>query len=165
MALINCPECEAKISDLALSCPHCGYPLENRKEKNEKYNVIIFSINCGLQELLDFLSADYTYTINDIYHIANNLPFIIEKNVSKDEADTLKSQFEQVGVNIALEPYYDGQSDDAIRNKYRGKSLRCPRCHSTAITTGTKGYGFIRGFLGSNKTVNRCGSCGYSWEP
>ena len=165
MALINCPECEAKISDLASSCPRCGYPLEARRKKNEKYNVIIISINCKLKELLDFLSVDYTYTMNDMYYIANNLPLIIEKNIGKDEANILKSQFEQVGVDIALEPYYDGQNDDVIRSKYRGKSLKCPRCKSTAITTGTKGYGLVRGFLGSNKTVNRCGSCGYSWEP
>lgn len=25
--LINCPECELQVSDKALSCPHCGYPL------------------------------------------------------------------------------------------------------------------------------------------
>lgn len=27
MALINCPECEARISDKAVACPQCGYPL------------------------------------------------------------------------------------------------------------------------------------------
>ena len=27
MALIACPECHQQISDAALSCPHCGYPL------------------------------------------------------------------------------------------------------------------------------------------
>ena len=26
--LINCPECELQVSDHALSCPHCGYPLK-----------------------------------------------------------------------------------------------------------------------------------------
>lgn len=165
MALINCPECEAKISDLASCCPHCGYPFDKRKEKSEKYNVIILSINCTLNQLLDYLSVDYTYTINDIYYIANNLPLIIEKNISENEANEIKSQFERVGVDIALEPYFDGQDDDVIRNKYKDRTIKCPRCHSTAITTGTKGYGLIRGFLGSNKTVNRCGSCGYSWEP
>lgn len=28
MALIKCPECEKEISDKALSCPHCGYPMK-----------------------------------------------------------------------------------------------------------------------------------------
>lgn len=41
----------------------------------------------------------------------------------------------------------------------------CPRCGSTQITTGQRGYSFLTGFLGSNKTVNRCANCGYSWKP
>lgn len=28
MALMNCPECEGKVSDKAKSCPHCGFPIE-----------------------------------------------------------------------------------------------------------------------------------------
>lgn len=28
MAIIQCPECHRDISDKALSCPHCGYPLD-----------------------------------------------------------------------------------------------------------------------------------------
>lgn len=31
--LTKCPECELQISDKAVTCPHCGYPL-NRKSKN-----------------------------------------------------------------------------------------------------------------------------------
>lgn len=27
--LIKCPECELQVSDKALSCPHCGYPLQD----------------------------------------------------------------------------------------------------------------------------------------
>ncbi|MFI5458653.1 MAG: zinc-ribbon domain-containing protein [Isosphaerales bacterium] len=27
MALINCPECKREVSDNALSCPQCGYPI------------------------------------------------------------------------------------------------------------------------------------------
>ena len=44
-------------------------------------------------------------------------------------------------------------------------TVRCPRCGSTQITTVQRGYGLITGFLGSNKTVNRCAACGYSWNP
>ena len=32
MALIKCPECELQVSDKALSCPHCGYPLKGSAE-------------------------------------------------------------------------------------------------------------------------------------
>jgi hypothetical protein len=27
MALTSCPECEGDVSDQALACPHCGYPI------------------------------------------------------------------------------------------------------------------------------------------
>lgn len=27
MALINCPECGTRVSDTAMSCPSCGYPI------------------------------------------------------------------------------------------------------------------------------------------
>ena len=27
MALIACPECEGRVSDRALACPHCGFPV------------------------------------------------------------------------------------------------------------------------------------------
>ena len=43
--------------------------------------------------------------------------------------------------------------------------VKCPRCGSTQITTGQRGYNLFSGFLGSNKTVNRCANCGYSWKP
>jgi hypothetical protein len=33
MALINCPECGARISDKALSCPNCGHPMIAEKKK------------------------------------------------------------------------------------------------------------------------------------
>lgn len=31
MALTDCPECEKKISDKAVSCPNCGYPMAEEK--------------------------------------------------------------------------------------------------------------------------------------
>ena len=38
--LIKCPECELQVSDKALSCPHCGYPLksDNKKSARKKPN-------------------------------------------------------------------------------------------------------------------------------
>ncbi len=36
MALIKCPECELQVSDKALSCPHCGYPLKESTEQKRR---------------------------------------------------------------------------------------------------------------------------------
>ena len=42
MALIQCPECDQAISDKALKCPKCGYPIQNflnREERSEKKKI------------------------------------------------------------------------------------------------------------------------------
>lgn len=35
--LTKCPECELPVSDKAISCPHCGYPLKEPNIKRSKY--------------------------------------------------------------------------------------------------------------------------------
>lgn len=45
------------------------------------------------------------------------------------------------------------------------QSLKCPKCGSSNVGTGARGYNIVTGFVGSNKTVNRCGKCGYMWRP
>lgn len=42
---------------------------------------------------------------------------------------------------------------------------KCPKCGSTSITSGQRGYSLLTGFIGSGKTVNRCANCGYKWKP
>ena len=34
--LILCPECELQVSDKAVSCPHCGYPIKTVVEETVK---------------------------------------------------------------------------------------------------------------------------------
>ena len=51
------------------------------------------------------------------------------------------------------------------REKAEKMKPRCPKCGSTSITAGQKGYSLLTGFLGNNKTVNRCANCGYTWKP
>lgn len=36
--LIKCPECELQISDKAMFCPHCGYPIKPATSYPKKYN-------------------------------------------------------------------------------------------------------------------------------
>ncbi|MCR4911309.1 MAG: zinc ribbon domain-containing protein [Bacilli bacterium] len=50
MALIKCPECGREISDQAVSCPHCGFPLAKIKEEQilvekEKFQVLAIRSN------------------------------------------------------------------------------------------------------------------------
>lgn len=59
----------------------------------------------------------------------------------------------------------EAQEAEAERKKIEDSKPRCPKCGSTSITAGQKGYSFWTGFLGSNKTVNRCSNCGHTWKP
>ncbi len=36
--LIKCPECELQVSNKALNCPHCGYPIDSRDKKKRTCN-------------------------------------------------------------------------------------------------------------------------------
>lgn len=40
MALIKCPECQKEISDVAKSCPNCGYSLISKKKKTNKQRIV-----------------------------------------------------------------------------------------------------------------------------
>ncbi len=61
---------------------------------------------------------------------------------------------------------FKAQVDAQEERKRQERNLpRCPKCGSTSIATVNKGYSFWTGFLGSNKTVNRCSNCGHTWKP
>lgn len=34
MALIACPECEGRVSDKAVACPHCGFPVQAQRVRS-----------------------------------------------------------------------------------------------------------------------------------
>jgi len=54
MALINCPECKQEISDKAISCPNCGFPLSQMSES--KLASLYFNEDLECPEFPDDLS-------------------------------------------------------------------------------------------------------------
>ena len=36
--IVKCPECELQVSNRALTCPHCGYPLKSDTKPTTKKN-------------------------------------------------------------------------------------------------------------------------------
>lgn len=51
MALIECPECKKQISDKAVSCPNCGYPLKLQQTDNTDENEYLCCPKCHSKEL------------------------------------------------------------------------------------------------------------------
>lgn len=60
---------------------------------------------------------------------------------------------------------YKTRNEEKKRRIQESLKPECPKCGSKSITAGQKGYSLLTGFIGSDKTVNRCASCGYKWKP
>lgn len=93
--------------------------------------------------------------------------FLIER-ISEDR-DFLNAMIELKKNNIIeyqtkIAQYRQIAKADGCYDKPKPK-ICCPKCGSESITTGQRGYSLLTGFLGSNKTVNRCANCGYKWTP
>lgn len=182
MALIICPECGKEISSLAISCPYCGYPVRDYSKISDKYSVIIdyqldkYTLAKMFKYVIhDLLKLDMDSDIaNDAISKAKSAPFVIMEDLSSENAKYIKDHLFRINVPSEIIQYngsktvYCGIDCNAMIEKVRiaeTAPLTCPRCGSTAVTTGSRGYSLLWGFAGSGKTVNRCGKCGHTWKP
>lgn len=140
-------------------CPKCGTFCTDSEEKDtvcDKCNTIMtttnFSINDYCAVLKSEKKAEFLQRIRERYVI--NSPEFDEK-LYNEVID--KEYMENMRVDALME--------SLSKNSQKNNVLKCPKCGSTAVTTGQKGFSLLTGFWGSNKTVNRCGNCGYKWKP
>lgn len=70
--------------------------------------------------------------------------------------EAVKNRKEKECINMRN----SGVSISAAKN-----TLKCPKCGSTAVSTGQRGFSLLTGFIGAGQTMNRCGKCGYKWKP
>lgn len=77
------------------------------------------------------------------------------------DTDTLICEINKLINDESLDP----QLRPSPRKSFDRSELICPICKSSCVTTGTRGYSLILGFIGAGNTINRCGKCGFSWEP
>lgn len=153
MAIISCPECGKEISNHAEMCIHCGFPIAKInvcKIDGKEFDLSIYKIRIENENIEDDtikkqiafdLSMD-TMAVNkfDAYKLID----IIKSTGS------IPQSFETTPSEPILK--WDTQ-------------IRCPKCSSTQITTGQRGYSLVWGFIGSGDTQNRCARCGYKWKP
>lgn len=152
MALIKCPECGKEVSDKALTCIHCGCPLV------EKNHCIINGVDVDCSFLFDPKYEDIEI---------KELIMMEKTNLDAGIADKIVEEWSKKGE---IPPVFNGKistyEEDSRQAMERiNNQLHCPKCGSTSITTGARGVNWFWGFIGANKTVNRCGKCGYTWEP
>lgn len=156
MALIKCPECGKDISDMSQICINCGFPL------NKKHRENICVIN----------NKEY-----NLENIKNRLLSMDRNNTSESNEIIweLKRMLEPISLKATVELARYILETGAVPEVFDvapftthiqlDSPSRCPKCDSTQITTGARGYSIVWGFVGSGKTVNRCARCGHKWEP
>lgn len=90
--------------------------------------------------------------------IQSNIPLMETCDITAISHDFnfIKSMMELYDTNII---------EYKSRIKEFSNQPRCPKCGSTAISTGARGVNYLWGFIGASKTVNRCSNCGYTWKP
>lgn len=95
----------------------------------------------------------------DIVQISGDTKFI-KAMIDLNEKDPIEYQLKMATIRNQIQQQKQLKSQQKAQNV-----LKCPKCGSTAITTGARGANHFWGLIGASKTVNRCGSCGYTWEP
>lgn len=70
-----------------------------------------------------------------------------------------------IEYNLKMSQFKSQVSQQKSVKQQTSNQLRCPKCGSTNVSTGARGYSFVTGFVGAGKTVNRCGKCGHKWKP
>lgn len=177
MALIKCPECGKEVSNMAKACIHCGFPFDTLND-NKLYRLIITGFVSDvpsekakqisesvmlMRDMLDILQSKG-------FGIVKNLPSVLIDGLTKENADYIIKEFNKTGCILTCEESDTtnrNRINDIIYNKANNIEipLMCPRCHSTHVNIGKRGFSIITGFIGANKTVNRCGKCGFTWKP
>ncbi len=147
--LITCPECKNQISDKAIVCIHCGYPLQNIKEN-------ICNING-----IDYDFSDVFSNMNDNNKTpASCIRYISDKcSIPIYEAKEIYSTI----INNNELP-----SNIKCDNKPQSNAPKCPTCSSTNIQKiGTGERAVSVAMLGMfSKKINKsfkCKNCGYTW--
>ena len=167
MALIKCPECGKEISDKSKACIYCGYPLDELADntENKSYKLVLVAVDRTSGNLLNI-----TNKLRELMPGRDNKELIaivvdrfkfhiLKDGLTHSEAEVLKHELYSMSMYTEIIP---SESDiDVLKNI----QLRCPRCASTQVTIGIRGFSLLTGFVGSNKTINRCGKCGHTWKP
>ena len=109
---------------------------------------------CGTNFInIDFPAID----LKVIIQISQDLSFIESMiQLQQDNIIEYESRMSQFRTQVQQQENSRAQAANTVK---------CPRCGSTNITAGQRGFSLLTGFVGSGRTVNRCANCGHKWKP
>ncbi len=170
--LIKCPECNKEISDKSSVCIHCGFPIASQVQKEnieDTYDIYLIDYDHKHKTMIYTLLIKYLdKSYSEVSSLLSNMPCIIKSNLSYKERSEEIVKLSQVPILKTIvvkkgESIYT--NEDYLKYQNDKNTIKCPKCGSTAVTTGQRGFTITTGFLGSNKTMNRCAKCGHKWYP
>lgn len=106
----------------------------------------------------DFEFINITNSEYDILRQISTDTSFFEAMMKLKEEDIIEYQSRMAQFRAQVEEQKSAKAAESA-------ALKCPRCGSTNISTGARGVSFFWGFLGADKTVNRCAKCGHTWKP
>lgn len=152
-------------------CDHCGYPLISMDKKNNEYRRMYRELNGtkvpDKKTEKAFMEATYMQEhadeVKDIFD-----PELREKRLAAEEAEYAKEEARK--------------REEQRKKEIASLPVRCPKCHSTSISTQKRGFkvgrgvavaaltgfvdvGAIAGAVGAGKYINVCQKCGHKWSP
>lgn len=115
MALIKCPECERDISDKAVHCIHCGYPLTTKTASlhepaeifmndSKKYKVKLLSFNVDSKIDTIRVVRDFTnLPLPKAKQLVDTCPCYIANNVLQEDLQNIEISFNNIGASVEFE--------------------------------------------------------------
>ena len=131
-------------------CPKCGFVYASSIKEVEK------CYYCGEP----LITTNYEYHFEDLLNGRSVKKTVFNECVKPNPLFDEDLYNERIGLEKR-----QAEATSRMMHKEKLNTLTCPKCGSTAVTTGQRGYSVITGFFGSGQTVNRCGKCGYKWKP
>lgn len=173
MALINCPECNKEISDKAMTCPNCGYPVQEINKPKFSPTGMNVCPKCGkfnrrIEKCPDCGTAmmDCHYTTTDYDNLSLTELSNWEQQM-REKYVVNSPEFDEVLYNKRLqeekaeEEYYA-----SIPTKPSEPKITCPYCKATnirkigivsrSVSAGIFGLGSKK--IGKQWHCDHCGS-------
>lgn len=140
------------MGDIVLKCSKCGRFYISGENKD--INCIDNYKNCGGIMCDTGLKFDEANIIRKISADNELLNAMIE--LKKNDI---------IEYNLKLSQFKNQVDQNNQIQQRNNNVVKCPKCGSTNITAGQRGYSLLTGFIGSGNTVNRCSKCGHKWKP
>ena len=138
------------LTDLITICSNCDMKYHRGLDGTLNINMCT---ECGSPLIHTPLTAEENFLIERVSKDRNFLLAMI---------DLKKNDIIEFETKISI--YREQAKKDGCYGKPKNIAT-CPKCGSTSITAGQRGFSLLTGFIGSGKTVNRCANCGYKWKP